>query len=298
VGQKVHYNTTILIMYRPVISPLNTNTTVPETFTVLQQRINTAEEQAEALIKDLGTLGVSGGELQMFSKPPGGPELHRPISPVHTRKAFTGENDTLWKNCESLVSRVCRMESIIQTLKLNIFRLQTEKELNPNSSAQLAERLKSVQEEHIQELRTVQREMMRLRQQLCEVNEEKEAAQDELHRLSAALEIATATKTDVVMAAEELKTVKSKMSRKLHELISKRALEKCLRLSLEESQAALLQRVQDMEKVVEQEREQVQLLQKECKALTRDSHETQERLQREQQRAGFKRIDVVTCNLL
>nr|XP_014344292.1 PREDICTED: coiled-coil domain-containing protein 150 [Latimeria chalumnae] len=272
-------------MYRPVISPLNTNTTVPETFTVLQQRINTAEEQAEALIKDLGTLGVSGGELQMFSKPPGGPELHRPISPVHTRKAFTGENDTLWKNCESLVSRVCRMESIIQTLKLNIFRLQTEKELNPNSSAQLAERLKSVQEEHIQELRTVQREMMRLRQQLCEVNEEKEAAQDELHRLSAALEIATATKTDVVMAAEELKTVKSKMSRKLHELQEQLGQEVSLRLSLEESQAALLQRVQDMEKVVEQEREQVQLLQKECKALTRDSHETQERLQREQQRA-------------
>lgn len=59
---------------------------------------------------------------------PGSPQ---PVSPVRARVAFAGESDMLWKNCESLVNRMCRLESVVQTLKLNLFRLQTEKELNP-----------------------------------------------------------------------------------------------------------------------------------------------------------------------
>ncbi|XP_043926438.1 coiled-coil domain-containing protein 150 [Protopterus annectens] len=272
-------------MARAVIAPLHVGATAPETFMVLQQRISTAEEQAQALIRELGVLGVNSQELlgSKSSETSGNP---RPISPFHARTAFIGDSDVLWKNYESLVSRVCRMESTIQTLKLHIFRLQTEKELNPNHSAHLTERLTALQEEHLQELKKVQREMMRLRQQLRELNEEKEAAQEEIQRLSAALETATATKMDIALAAEEMRTVKGRMSRRLQEVKEQLSQEIALRSSLEESHTALLQRIQDTEKIVEAERKEVHTLQEECHVLRKDVQLNRERLQQEQERAN------------
>ncbi|MGH0151805.1 UNVERIFIED_CONTAM: hypothetical protein FKN15_040132 [Acipenser sinensis] len=90
-----------------------------------------------------------------------------------------------------------------------------------------------MQQEHVEELRAAQREVMRVRQQLSQLSQDKEAAVDEAQRLSSALEVATATK-----CKEELSQQVS------------------LRITLEESHDALLQRVQDMEKVVEVERGQ------------------------------------------
>lgn len=54
--------------------------------------------------------------------------------------------------------------------------------------------MNAMQEEHLQELKVVQLEAMKLRQQLSEAKEDVEKAQEEVQRLSAALEIATATK--------------------------------------------------------------------------------------------------------
>lgn len=56
---------------------------------------------------------------------------HQSISPVRAEVAFVGKSNTLWRTCETLVNRMCRLESVVQTMKLNMFRLQTEKELNP-----------------------------------------------------------------------------------------------------------------------------------------------------------------------
>ncbi|MBN3283469.1 CC150 protein, partial [Polyodon spathula] len=178
-------------MSRPVISPVRVGATAPESFSVLQQRICVAEEQAEALIRDLGSLGVARDEI-LGSDPH--PEPRRPVSPFHVRTAFVGEGEVLWKNYEALVSRVCRMESFIHTLKLTVFRLDTERELDPRHSAQLAEQLRAMQQEHVEELRAAQREVMRVRQQLSQLSQDKEAAVEEAQRLSSALEVATATK--------------------------------------------------------------------------------------------------------
>ncbi|GCB70696.1 hypothetical protein scyTo_0010833 [Scyliorhinus torazame] len=185
----VGITTDTLNMLHAPIPPIHVGATAPESFTVLQHRIVTAEEQTDALIQELEDLGF-GIEDTGASKI-GEHTSHRPVSPFHVRKAFGTENDVLWKNCESLVSRVCRLESVIQTMKLNIFRIQTAKELRPEHSV---DRLAVMQEEHIQELKKMQREIMRFRQQLSEVSEEKEAAHEEIERLSAALEMATATK--------------------------------------------------------------------------------------------------------
>ncbi|XP_048460515.1 coiled-coil domain-containing protein 150 isoform X2 [Rhincodon typus] len=268
-------------MSRSPIPPIHVGATAPESFTVLQHRIIAAEEQTEALIQELDDLGF-GVEDSEASKI-GECNSHRPVSPFHVRKAFGTENDVLWKNYESLVSRVCRLESVIQTMKLNLFRIQTAKELNPELSV---DRLAAMEEEHVQELKKMQREVMHFRQQLSEVSEKKEAAQEEIERLSAALEMATATKTDVTMAAEELRVKKDRISRRLQEMQKELVQEVSLRKALEESHTHLLQRVQDMENAVEVERTQVKVLQQDIVTLRNDGEITRESLQLEQQKTS------------
>ncbi|CAI5762025.1 Uncharacterized protein PODLI_1B028854 [Podarcis lilfordi] len=215
------------------------------------------EEQTNALLKELHTLGIDGQSMELFpSKPTENSEGHQTISPVRARTAFGGAKDTLWQTCESLVNRMCRLESVVQTMKLSMFRLQTEKELNPKHAANLEQRLNAIQEEHIGEL-----------------------------KLSAALEIATATKRDVTVAADELRAAKNKMNRKLQELTEKLSKESSMRQSLEESQAVLLYRMHEMEATVENERKQVHILQEDCNSLRQDIEISRERLQREEERA-------------
>lgn len=275
------------VMARPPISPMSVNATAPEAFAVLQRRMRVVEEQSSALVSELEALGARGPSPHLFpSKPGEAPPSHRPLSPVRARASFVGENAVLWRNCDSLVNRMCRLESVVQTLKLNLFRLQTEKELNPKHAAHLEQRMNAMHEEHLQELKVVQLEAMKLRQQLSEAKEEVEKAQEEVQRLSAALEIATATKTNVAIASEELKTTKHIMNRKLHELREQLSQEASLRESLEESQATMLQHVQDMEITVESERQQVQVLQQNCHGLHKDVQFAQERLKKEEERTA------------
>ncbi|XP_072428704.1 coiled-coil domain-containing protein 150-like isoform X1 [Chiloscyllium punctatum] len=268
-------------MSRLPIPPIHVGATAPESFTVLQHRIIAAEEQTEALIQQLDDLGF-GVEDTEASKI-GEFNSHRPVSPFHVRKAFGTENDVLWKNYESLVSRVCRLESIIQTMKLNVFRVQTAKELNSENSVN---RLAAMEAEHVQELKKMQWEIMHFRQQLNEVSEEKEAAQEEIERLSTALEMATATKTDVAVAAEELRVKKGRISRRLQEMQKELVQEESLRKALEESHTHLLKRIQDMENAVEVERTQVKVLHQDIVTLRNDEEKSMERLQLEQQKTS------------
>lgn len=61
----------------------------------------------------------------------------------------------------------------------------------------LKERLNAIQEEHSKDLKLLQLEVMNLRQQLRDVKEEEDKAQDEVQRLTATLEIASETKVCV-----------------------------------------------------------------------------------------------------
>ncbi|XP_062972301.1 coiled-coil domain-containing protein 150 [Elgaria multicarinata webbii] len=273
------------MMARPIISPVSINPTAPETFIVLNQRMRVVEEQTNALLRDLRTLGVNGHSMELFpSKPLENSNDHQSISPVHARVAFIGGNDTLWRTCETLVNRMCRLESVMQTLKLNMFRLQTEKELNPKHTANLEQRLNTIQKEHMEELKVLQMEGRMLCQQLRESREEEEKARDQAQRLSAALEIATATKRDVAIAADELRATKKKLNHELQELTEQLSKESGMRKSLEQSQTVLLYQMQDMEVTVEKERQQVHILQQDCNSLHQDIQTSRERLQKEEER--------------
>ncbi|EPY77261.1 coiled-coil domain-containing protein 150, partial [Camelus ferus] len=227
-------------MSRPVLSPTHINATASETFTVLQQRMRIVEEQTSSLRDDLIMLdfGEKRGQLET-PKYVEEPMSQNIISPIQNEIICSGKTDILWKNCEFLVNRMCRLESLIQSLKMNIFRLQTEKDLNPQKTAFLKDRLNSIQEEHSKDLKLLQLEVMNLRQQLRDVKEEEDRAQEEVQRLTATLELASETKKNSAIIEEELKTTKRKMNLKIQE-------QNCiaLRSSIQTTQEVLAQEQQ------------------------------------------------------
>ncbi|KAM9085261.1 coiled-coil domain-containing protein 150 isoform 5-T5 [Megaptera novaeangliae] len=280
----VHMETT---MSRPVLSPARINATASETFTVLQQRMRIVEEQTSSLRDDLIMLGF--GEKRGHLETPKcleEPVSQNIISPIQNEIICSGNRDILWKNCEFLVSRMCRLESLIQSLKTNIFRLQTEKDLNPQKTDLLKERLNTIQEEHSKDLKLLQLEVMNLRQQLRDVKEKEDKVQDEVQRLTVTLQLASETKKNAAVFEEELKTTKRKMNLKIQELRRQLSQEKHLRESLEKSGSALLLKIQEMGSTVEMERKQVQILQQNCIALRSSIQTTQELLAQERQQKG------------
>ncbi len=116
-------------MSRSAIPPRSVGATAPEALSLLHQRLLLAEEEAEALIRDMGSLGVSRD--QILGSAERSDATYHPVSPLKMRRVL-GDEGMLWQQCDSLVSRVCRMESLLQTLKLTIFRLETERELDPS----------------------------------------------------------------------------------------------------------------------------------------------------------------------
>ncbi|XP_023822578.1 coiled-coil domain-containing protein 150 isoform X3 [Salvelinus sp. IW2-2015] len=270
-------------MSRPVIQPVSAGATAPEALSLLHQRLLVAEEQAESLIRDMGSLGVSREQLlEPVERDP----IQRPISPVKMHRALRepGGEGLLWRQCDGLVSRVCRMESLLQTLKLTTFRLETERDLDPSHSAHLKEQLSALQQESDEEQRVSRREVMRLRDLLREACLDRDESRGEVQRLGEALEVATTSKMDVALAAKELKMVKVQMSEKLLQLKEQMSQESARSFENEKSHNALLQRVEEMERVVEMERRQAQTVQADCHALRSDGQATRQRLQEEKDR--------------
>ncbi|XP_054197444.1 coiled-coil domain-containing protein 150 isoform X3 [Homo sapiens] len=290
---KVHMETTVS---RPVLSPTHINATASETFTVLQQRMRIVEEQTSSLRDDLIMLDF--GEKRGYLEAPDCLEdldSQKVISPIQNEAICAGKTDILWKNCEFLVNRMCRLESLMQSLKMNIFRLQTEKDLNPQKTAFLKDRLNAIQEEHSKDLKLLHLKVMNLRQQLRAVKEEEDKAQDEVQRLTATLKIASQTKKNAAIIEEELKTTKRKMNLKIQELRRQLAQEKYLRESLEKSASAMLLKIQEMGSTVEVERKQVHILQQNCIALRDSIQSAQELLAQEQKKK--EELEIATSQL-
>ncbi|KAM4628410.1 coiled-coil domain-containing protein 150 [Polymixia lowei] len=252
-------------MFCPAVPPLSVGATAPEaSLSLLHQRLLVAEEQTEALIRDMGSLGVSREQLlePVENRDP----IQCPLSPVKMRQVLGGEaggEGMLWRQCDSLVSRVCRIESLLQTLKLTTFRLETERELDPSHTAHLKEQLVALQQESEEEQRTARREVMKLRDQFHQACREREEARREVQKLGETLEVVTSTKMKEQMSQESAHSFEAM-----------------------KSHSKLLQRVEEMERVVEMERRQAQLVQADCQAQHSEVLTSRQRLQEEEDKAS------------
>ncbi|XP_070827304.1 coiled-coil domain-containing protein 150 [Chaetodon trifascialis] len=249
-------------MSTSAIPPLNDGATGPDALSLLHQRLLLAEEEAEALIQDMDALGVSRDQILGSAGRMG--TTQGPVHPLQTRRVL-GDEGMLWQHCGSLVSRVCRMESLLQTLKLTIFRLETERELDPSHSGHLKQQLAALQQDSEEEHQASRREVMKLREQLQQAYQERDEAHAEVQRLGDTVE--AAARVDVALAAEELKIVKLEMSQKLMEVSEQMRQESARSAEAMKSHSELLQRLEEMKRVVEMERRQALLLQSDCQAL-------------------------------
>ncbi|XP_044209158.1 coiled-coil domain-containing protein 150 [Thunnus albacares] len=269
-------------MSRSAMPSLSVEATAPEALSLLDQRLLLAEEQTEALIQDMGSLGVSRD--QILGSAERMDATQRPVSPLKIRHVL-GDVGMLWQQCDSLVSRVCRMESLLQTLKLTVFRLEIERELDPSHTVRLKQQLAALQQESEEEQQASRREVMKLRDQLHQAYQERDEACTEVQQMGMTLGAATAAKMDVALAAEELKIVKSEMSQKLMEMKEQMRQESACSHEAMKSDGELLQRVKEMERVVEMERRQALLLQSDCQALHVEVQTSRQRLEEEKDRS-------------
>lgn len=117
-------------MLRSAMSPSGDPPT-PDSLSLLHQRLLLAEEQAETLIQDISSLGVSRDQILGSVE-----TMVASQHPVNLLKTYQvlGDEGMPWQLSDSLARRMCRMESLLQTLKLIVFRLETERELNPSHS--------------------------------------------------------------------------------------------------------------------------------------------------------------------
>eukprot|EP00064_Thunnus_orientalis_P010430 superscaffoldBa00001420_g10456 len=173
---------------------LSVEATAPEALSLLDQRLLLAEEQTEALIQDMGSLGVSRD--QILGSAERMDATQRPVSPLKIRHVL-GDVGMLWQQCDSLVSRVCRMESLLQTLKLTVFRLEIERELDPSHTVRLKQQLAALQQESEEEQQASRREVMKLRDQLHQAYQERDEARTEVQQMGMTLGAATAAKTEL-----------------------------------------------------------------------------------------------------
>ncbi|XP_075812124.1 coiled-coil domain-containing protein 150 isoform X3 [Microtus pennsylvanicus] len=233
-GLGVNMETTVC---RPVLSPTHINATASETFTVLQQKMRIVEEQTSSLRDDLIMLGYGDKRGQFkTSNSFEDPASQKVICPIPSEVTRPDKTSLSWKNCEFLVNRMCHLENLIESLKRNIFHLQTEKELNPQKTAFLKDQLNTIQEEHATDLKLLHLEVLNLCQQLKDVQEEEDTAQDEVQTLTA-----TETKTNAAVIEEELKTTKRKMNLKIQEVHSLQQSCSALRSSVQTTQELLAQ---------------------------------------------------------
>ncbi|XP_056613095.1 coiled-coil domain-containing protein 150 isoform X2 [Triplophysa dalaica] len=223
-------------MSRSVGCPLNMGATALESLSSLQRRLQSAEEQSEELARGLNILGVSADHLLLNSS--ASSSLKHPVSPVNIHQGLGADGEgLLWRLCETLVSRVCRLESLLQALKLATFRLETDRELNPSHSAHLHQELSILQGQYEEEQRSSRREVLKLQDRLQQACDERKEAQQEVFRLREALH--------------------STVSAKRRELIAQ---ETAVDLKAKQSHNALLLRVKELERVIERKSGQVKAL--------------------------------------
>lgn len=115
-------------MSRRVISPKVHSSSSPQhTFEVMQRRLQMAEEETKKLVDQLAEYGFSRDRAENLEGSKSG--RIEPVQPFKASGSIPPEVEILQRNYEQMVSRVCRAESTIQSLKLAMCSLEAEKNL-------------------------------------------------------------------------------------------------------------------------------------------------------------------------
>ncbi|XP_062594271.1 coiled-coil domain-containing protein 150-like isoform X2 [Saccostrea cucullata] len=265
-------------MSRAVIPPMSISmegTSSQQTLDVLEKRLEVAEQDTQDLIEKLGTMGfgknIRPAERDVIDQ-------REVISPY---QAQIVDVDILKDNYETLVSRVCKTESVIQTLKLNMINLHGDRDLKMKNSDDQEQKYDMLKETYEQELGKLRRKLDQVTDDLKTEHEARLKSKEEIRLLKTELENATVSKETISAATDELSSQKSKFQKRINDIREELEREKSLRHSLEESHNTLLARIREMESIVESERKEVQTLSNDCSHLRNDAVKVREELRQE-----------------
>ncbi|XP_074654451.1 coiled-coil domain-containing protein 150-like isoform X2 [Tubulanus polymorphus] len=269
---------------RQTIPPLPPTQKYPteETITVLQNRLKGAEHSVRSLSDQLEEIGFPMHDVPQS-------EIPQKLSPIKNKpvvsplKARFADRDVLVENYEQLVSRTCRLESTIATIKLNFCQLQAERDLTRK------ERM-SVNEKITVALDIYEKEMQKLKSALDlagvtnkDLFESRNSIESEMLTMKAELMNLKNEKGTFDERIDSLQNGKEKLTRQVSALKEQLNNEEKFRISLEESQKSLLERVQTVEEERDKINNEVICLRNECTGFKKESIIANETTKREAQ---------------
>lgn len=181
------------------ISPASRN------FRLLQQRLDSAEIETQDVMKQLSQWSAVNKVADKSS-------YRHPIAPFRADQATNYESSTLMKDYERLVGKVCRLESSIQSIKLNLCSLEAEK-LRRDGGLHLEDT-----QRHEEEIKRLTKELSQYRRQCKEAVEARQAAQDAVQRIRSALDVANVAKVNIASELEETKMNNIRTMKRLAEV--------------------------------------------------------------------------------
>lgn len=270
-------------MSRRAISPtLDAGSSPQYTFEVMQRRLEMAEEETKKLVEQLAEYGFNRDREDIAESTKTG--LIEPVKPFKATGTVSPQMEILQRNYEQMVARVCRAESTIQSLKLAMCSLEAEKNLAAVDKE--PDEVTLPKDTYENEIKKLKKDVQRYKKELEICEKGRNEAQDMVKRLASELDKSSQNSEKNTLKMEELKLTKQKLTKKMNELKEELVREKDLRASLEESHTSLLQRVSDMERIVESERGDVHTLAQDCRALRKEAVSAREECEKAQRLKG------------
>ena len=173
---------------RNVIPPLSVKSSPnKQTYGMLESRLMAAEDDTRQLLNHLESLGVSP------EKPT--KDTYGSYGSYTPKKLLNEKNFEEFKNnYESLVSRVCKNESILQSLKLNFVNVQGDMSLSRKQTSDFKEKMNLTREAYEQEIGKLTRQIEYLREEVNTETKAKDRAKAEIRELQKVLGDASETR--------------------------------------------------------------------------------------------------------
>lgn len=166
-----------------------------QTLEVLEKRLEAAEHDTQDLIEKLGTMGFGKNTR------PAERDVMDQREVISPYQAQIVDVDILKDNYETLVSRVCKTESVIQTLKLNMINLQGDRDLKMKCSDEdYEQKYDMLKETYEQELGKMRRKLNQVTEDLKTEHEARLKAMEEIKQLKTELDNATVSKVRILFS--------------------------------------------------------------------------------------------------
>ena len=202
-------------MDKSVLTPSKVSHTPPEkTLKLLHERLDLAEEEARKLSGQLSDYGFKAGVQEKSETVKRG--VVETITPFKTKHVDEVQYEVLKKDYEQLVTRVCRTESTVQSLKLALVSLEAENSLMSKESG--AGTL-SANEAYEKELVKLKKELVSYRRQLDESERFRVETDQDFQKIREHVGSKTgANSHSVVEKVVELKTTREKLTKRVNEV--------------------------------------------------------------------------------